>query len=90
MVAVSQAGDIQQDTIFQAKGFYYSATSLLGGNGEIAQALSKMEKFATIYLAPKDYHRVHMPIAGKLLETTYSLKGDLFSVNECTAYVSRP
>jgi len=80
---ISQAGDIQQDTLLQAKGFYYSATSLLGGNAEIAKRFHN-GKFATIYLAPKDYHRVHMPLAGKLLETTY-IPGDLFSVNHRTA-----
>ncbi len=80
---VSQIGDIRDDTILQAKGFNYSATTLLGGSEELARNFLG-GKFATIYLAPKDYHRVHMPLTGKLRETTY-IPGDLFSVNKITA-----
>ena len=79
---VSQIGKINNDTILQAKNFNYSTTSLLGGAGRLAQ-LFEDGSFATIYLAPKDYHRVHMPITGKLLETTY-IPGKLFSVNQLT------
>lgn len=80
---ISQLGDIQKETILQAKGFNYSVTTLLGGKHEIAQRFQD-GKFVTIYLAPKDYHRVHMPFTGKLIETTY-IPGDLFSVNQVTA-----
>jgi phosphatidylserine decarboxylase len=80
---VSQIGEIHDDTILQAKGFNYSARTLLGGSHELAQRFLG-GKFATIYLAPKDYHRVHMPLTGKLRETTY-IPGDLFSVNKITA-----
>ncbi len=79
---VSQIGDIHEDTILQAKGFNYSVTTILGGSKELAQQFQN-GKFATIYLAPKDYHRVHMPITGKLRETIY-IPGDLFSVNKLT------
>jgi phosphatidylserine decarboxylase len=81
---VSQIGHIQEDTIFQAKGFYYSTTSLLGGSEELARNFKNGE-FATIYLAPRDYHRVHMPLPGTLRETIY-IPGDLFSVNQFTTH----
>jgi phosphatidylserine decarboxylase len=80
---VSQLGDIKDDAIFQAKGFDYSATMLLGGSAQLAQSF-KGGKFATVYLAPKDYHRVHMPLRGNLQQTIY-IPGDLFSVNQTTA-----
>lgn len=80
---VSQFGDITGDRIFQAKGHDFSLTTLLGGKPELAQAF-KGGKFATIYLAPKDYHRIHMPIAGKLTDTLH-VPGELFSVNPLTA-----
>ncbi len=79
---ISQLGDIQNETIFQAKGFDYSLTSLLGGVAELAQQF-KDGKFATLYLAPKDYHRVHIPFAGTLRETIY-IPGKLFSVSQQT------
>ena len=79
---VSQLGDIRQDTIFQAKGHDYSLTALLGGNPDIA-APFKNGKFATIYLSPKDYHRIHMPIDGTLTDMIY-VPGELFSVNPLT------
>jgi len=77
--SVSQAGVIQNGTIFQAKGFDYSAISLLGGSAARA-ALFDQGQFATFYLAPGDYHRVHMPCDGKLLNTVY-VPGRLYSVN---------
>ncbi len=80
---VSQFGDIVGDRVFQAKGHDYSLTSLLGGNPEIA-APFKGGKFATIYLAPSDYHRIHMPIDGTLSDTIH-VPGELFSVNPLTA-----
>ncbi|GLR72526.1 archaetidylserine decarboxylase [Agaribacter marinus] len=81
--AVSQFGDIKGDSIFQAKGHEYSLTTLLGGKPEIAETF-KDGKFATIYLAPSDYHRIHMPIDGKLTDTLH-VPGELFSVNPLTA-----
>lgn len=81
--AVSQLGDIKDDQIFQAKGHNYSLTQLLGGSHERAMPF-KNGSFATIYLSPKDYHRVHMPYGGKLTEMIY-VPGKLFSVNTRTA-----
>jgi phosphatidylserine decarboxylase len=81
--AVSQFGGIERDQIFQAKGHKYSTTALLGGDA--AQA-ARFEDgyFATIYLSPRDYHRIHMPCAGTLRSMVY-VPGDLFSVNPKTA-----
>jgi phosphatidylserine decarboxylase len=79
---VSQAGPIQNGQIFQAKGFDYSLTSLLGGAADIA-GLFNHGSFATLYLSPRDYHRIHMPLSGQLQETIY-VPGRLFSVNRRT------
>lgn len=81
--AISQIGPIEHGRIFQAKGRGYGLTTLLGGNESLA-APFKNGHFATIYLSPRDYHRVHMPVAGKLLDTIY-VPGDLYSVNQTTA-----
>lgn len=81
--AISQLGDIKEGRIFQAKGHDYSLYTLLGGNNEDALPF-KNGRFATVYLSPKDYHRVHMPIDGKLIATHY-IPGQLFSVNQTTA-----
>jgi len=81
--AISQLGDIDDGRIFQAKGHYYSTRELLGGD-EARAAQFKDGKFATIYLSPRDYHRVHMPQAGTLSGTSY-IPGKLFSVNGTTA-----
>ena len=81
--AVSQAGKIEADKIIQAKGHDFSLTTLLGGNPDISQPFKNGE-FATIYLSPKDYHRIHMPIAGTLTDMIY-VPGELFSVNPLTA-----
>jgi phosphatidylserine decarboxylase len=81
--AVSQAGKIEIDSIFQAKGHNYSLTALLGGKPELATPF-KNGDFATIYLSPKDYHRIHMPIDGTLTDMIY-VPGELFSVNPLTA-----
>jgi phosphatidylserine decarboxylase len=81
--AVSQAGPITANGIFQAKGQYFSTLELLGGDQATAD-LFDQGSFATIYLAPRDYHRVHMPCAGTLRRTAY-LPGRLFSVNQLTA-----
>jgi phosphatidylserine decarboxylase len=75
---VSQAGKIQQDSILQAKGRNYSLTTLLGGDAQRAAAFNGGE-FATLYLSPRDYHRIHMPVAARLLETVY-VPGRLYSV----------
>lgn len=79
---VSQLGDIDFDTVFQAKGHNFSLTTLLGGLPDIA-APFKDGTFATIYLSPKDYHRIHMPIDGVLTDMIY-VPGELFSVNPLT------
>ncbi|TQV72645.1 phosphatidylserine decarboxylase [Exilibacterium tricleocarpae] len=81
--AISQIGDIEHGRIFQAKGQDFSAIELLGGDTALAEPFMG-GKFATIYLSPKDYHRVHMPAAGTL-KTMVHIPGDLFSVNEATA-----
>jgi phosphatidylserine decarboxylase len=81
--AVSQLGDIKHDSIFQAKGHDYSLTTLLGGLPQLAVPF-KDGKFATIYLSPKDYHRIHMPIDGTLTDMVY-VPGELFSVSPLTA-----
>lgn len=81
--AISQCGAIVDGRIFQAKGQSYTAQELLGGDAELAQQFDG-GSFATIYLSPKDYHRVHMPIDGTLRSMIY-VPGDLFSVNTVTA-----
>ncbi len=81
--SISQFGHIEADQIFQAKGHYYSTSALLGGN-EIAAQKYQDGTFACLYLSPKDYHRIHMPCAGRLLKMTY-VPGALFSVNPTTA-----
>ncbi|OOY53194.1 archaetidylserine decarboxylase [Solemya velum gill symbiont] len=80
--AVSQAGHIESGLLFQAKGIHYSITALLGGDAETAKRFSDGD-FATIYLSPRDYHRIHMPVDGKLSSMTH-VPGELFSVNETT------
>lgn len=80
---VSQAGPIHQGTIVQAKNHDYSVATLLGGDEALAAEFDGGE-FATIYLAPRDYHRIHMPCDGVLREMIY-VPGDLFSVNPLTA-----
>ncbi|OUR60779.1 phosphatidylserine decarboxylase [Colwellia sp. 39_35_sub15_T18] len=81
--AISQQGDIVEGKLIQAKGFDYSLTSLLGGDARTAAPFQK-GKFSCIYLAPKDYHRIHMPMAATLREMIY-VPGELFSVNPLTA-----
>ena len=81
--AISQFGAIAQDQIFQAKGHSYSTSALLAGQDSLAQAFQNGH-FATLYLAPKDYHRVHMPCAGSLKRMIH-VPGELFSVNPVTA-----
>ncbi|MES3035383.1 MAG: archaetidylserine decarboxylase [Gemmatimonadota bacterium] len=81
--AISQCGEIEADQILQAKGHQYSVRALLGGDADLAADYVD-GSFATIYLSPKDYHRIHMPCDGRLLRMTH-VPGDLFSVNPATA-----
>ena len=81
--AISQFGTIDKDQIFQAKGHRYSTTAVLGGDRALA-AQFEGGHFATIYLSPKDYHRIHMPCDGVLNRMIY-VPGELFSVNPTTA-----
>lgn len=81
--AISQMGPIKEDQIFQAKGHNYSVKALLGGDDELANAFQNGD-FMTIYLAPRDYHRIHMPMDATLESMIY-VPGDLFSVNPLTA-----
>ena len=80
--AVSQLGKINTDLIFQAKGHAYSLTQLLGDREDLGKTF-KNGQFNTIYLSPKDYHRIHMPIDGSLKEMIH-VPGQLFSVNPTT------
>jgi phosphatidylserine decarboxylase len=81
--AISQFGAIARDQIFQAKGHHYSTTALLGGDETLARNFED-GAFATIYLSPRDYHRIHMPMAGRL-HTMIHVPGALYSVNPATA-----
>jgi phosphatidylserine decarboxylase len=81
--AISQFGAIDGERIFQAKGHVYTATALVGGDAALA-ARFHGGHFATLYLSPKDYHRIHMPCAGRLLRMIH-VPGALFSVNPATA-----
>ena len=81
--AISQFGAIEGDQVFQAKGHRYSTTALLGGDAALAAQYADGH-FATIYLSPRDYHRIHMPCDGRLLRMIH-VPGALFSVNPTTA-----
>ncbi len=81
--AISQFGRIERDQIFQAKGHSYSTHALVGGDRDLAIQFQDGE-FATLYLSPRDYHRIHMPCDGRLTRMI-SIPGDLFSVNPVTA-----
>ncbi|MDO9011974.1 MAG: archaetidylserine decarboxylase [Gallionella sp.] len=81
--AISQFGAIKNDQLFQAKGHSYSTIALVGGDADLA-AQFQDGSFATIYLSPRDYHRIHMPCDGRLTRMIY-VPGDLFSVNPVTA-----
>jgi phosphatidylserine decarboxylase len=80
--AISQFGGIEREQIFQAKGHRYSTTALVGGDAALA-AHFQDGHFATLYLSPRDYHRIHMPAAGRLTRMIH-VPGDLFSVNPTT------
>lgn len=81
--AISQLGNIRDGKIFQAKGQDYTLQELIGGDEALAAEFMD-GTFATVYLSPRDYHRVHMPYGGKL-RTMVSVPGELFSVNAVTA-----
>ena len=81
--AISQLGNIEYGTLFQAKGHNYSLTDLLGGDASLSNQFLG-GSFATVYLSPKDYHRVHMPLTGRLTKMIH-IPGKLFSVNKVTA-----
>lgn len=81
--AISQLGNIINGRIFQAKGQDYTTLELLGGDMDLAAEFTD-GTFATVYLSPRDYHRVHMPYSGKL-RAMVSIPGELFSVNTVTA-----
>ena len=81
--AISHCGAIAGDQVFQAKGHSYSTRALVGGDAALAAQFQDGE-FATLYLSPRDYHRIHMPCAGRLTRMVY-VPGDLFSVNPTTA-----
>jgi len=81
--AISQFGPIAKDQVFQAKGHTYSTTALVGGDAAAAARFDNGH-FATLYLSPRDYHRIHMPCAGELTRMVH-VPGDLFSVNPTTA-----
>jgi phosphatidylserine decarboxylase len=80
---VSEAGTLSTDRLLQAKGHEYSLRALLAGNTTWARTFTA-GTFATIYLAPYNYHRIHMALAGELRESFY-VPGRLFSVNRTTA-----
>ncbi|PKO49605.1 MAG: phosphatidylserine decarboxylase [Betaproteobacteria bacterium HGW-Betaproteobacteria-21] len=81
--AISQFGPIVSDQIFQAKGHGYTTTALVGGDRELGAQFDN-GSFATLYLSPRDYHRIHMPCDGRLTRMIY-VPGELFSVNPTTA-----
>ena len=81
--SISQCGAITRDRIFQAKGHDYSTLALVGGDPALA-AQFQDGAFATLYLSPRDYHRIHMPCRGRLTRMIH-VPGDLFSVNPATA-----
>ncbi len=81
--AISQFGNIERDQVFQAKGHRFSTTALVGGDAALAAPFDDGH-FATLYLSPRDYHRIHMPCDGRLLRMVH-VPGELFSVNPTTA-----
>lgn len=79
---ISQSGTLKHNQLIQAKGYDYSVEALLGGDISLAKSFYDGD-FAVVYLSPKDYHRIHMPMDGQLLSMTY-VPGDLFAVNPAT------
>lgn len=82
---VSQLGQIRNGRLFQAKGQFYALDELLGGDSEWTARFQE-GSFATLYLSPRDYHRVHMPLAGKLVRMTH-IPGRQFSVSPASTRV---
>src|SRR5579872_5500884 len=76
---ISQIGQLEKNSLLQAKGSYYTLEALLGGE-KLPQISFENGHYATFYLSPKDYHRVHLPLNGQLIQTIY-VPGSLFSVN---------
>jgi phosphatidylserine decarboxylase len=81
--AISQFGPLDGERLVQAKGHTYTATALVGGDAALAARFAGGH-FATLYLSPRDYHRIHMPAAGRLRRMIH-VPGELFSVNPTTA-----
>ena len=81
--AISAFGPVKKDQVYQAKGHGYSTRTLVGGDAGLAAQFDDGH-FATLYLSPKDYHRIHMPCAGTLREMVW-VPGSLYSVNPATA-----
>lgn len=81
--SISQFGAVEQEHLIQAKGHRFTATALLGGDAKLA-AQFEHGSFATLYLSPRDYHRIHMPCQGRVTRMTY-VPGSLFSVSPATA-----
>jgi len=79
---VSELGDVENNRLLQAKGYFFDLVSLLGGSRTRALPFHN-GRFVTIYLSPRDYHRVHMPLTGRLREMVY-IPGRLFSVSPRT------
>ncbi|MFK5984001.1 MAG: archaetidylserine decarboxylase [Pseudomonadota bacterium] len=82
---ISESGKIEDEQLIQAKGQHFSLTELLAGNAELANQF-KEGTFLTIYLSPKDYHRIHMPLKGKLQQMVH-VPGELFSVNNSSVKI---
>ena len=80
---ISECGELHDDQLLQAKGRYYRLAELLAGDQTYARKFTG-GSFATVYLSPRDYHRVHMPLDGQLSASCY-VPGQLFSVNHTTA-----
>jgi phosphatidylserine decarboxylase len=83
--AVSQCGDIKEDRLFQAKSHVYTLKDLVAGDSALADKF-RNGSFATLYLSPRDYHRIHMPVDGRVVKQIY-VPGRLFAVNTYTARV---
>jgi phosphatidylserine decarboxylase len=81
--AISQFGAVDGDAILQAKGHSYTVQALVGGDADVARPFLN-GRFATLYLSPRDYHRIHMPCSG-VLRRMIHVPGELFSVNPTTA-----
>lgn len=83
--SIAQIGQIKRQQLLQAKSFYFNLEALLGGNKTLSDIFTD-GSFATLYLAPYDYHRVHMPFAGTLKQAIF-VPGRLFSVNRMTSEI---